>query len=78
MFCLSAAGMLSIHMRSELAQGRGLGVRILALLGCHHEETARNEGDLLAPTLRALRFHRFMLGNGLVALEAFSAFSQRY
>jgi hypothetical protein len=51
---------------------------ISTLLGCHHEETARNEGDLLAPTLRALRFHRFMLGNGLVALEAFSAFLARY
>jgi hypothetical protein len=49
-------------------------VRILALLGCHHEDTPRNEGDLLAPTLRALRFHCFMFRDGLGALEPFSAF----
>jgi hypothetical protein len=33
-----------------------------------------HEGDLLAPTLRALRFHRYMLGDGLGALEPLSAF----
>jgi hypothetical protein len=36
---------------------------VSALLRCHHENTAWHEGDLLAPTLRALRFHPFMLGD---------------
>ena len=47
---------------------------VSALLRCHHENTAWHEGDLLAPTLRALRFHRYMLGDGLGALEPLSAF----
>jgi hypothetical protein len=50
------------------------GVQTLALLRGDHEDTARHEGDLLAPTLRALWFHRFMLGDGVGALEPLSAF----
>ena len=46
----------------------------LALLGGHHVDIARHKGDLLAPALGALRFHGFMLGDGLGAFKLLPAF----
>ena len=69
--------MVGVAMASAVAPVRYAGYRhrlVSALLRCHHENTAWHEGDLLAPTLRALRFHRYMLGDGLGALEPLSAF----
>ena len=50
------------------------GNALSALLRCHHEDAARYKGNRLAPALGALQFRRFMLGDGLGALEPFPAF----
>jgi hypothetical protein len=46
----------------------------LALLGCHHVDTTRYSGHLLAPTIGAPRLRCLMLGHCLSALERLPAF----
>src|SRR5689334_3970711 len=73
--------MVGVAMASAVARWWSRGLRyadyrhrlVSALLRCHHENTAWHEGDLLAPTLWALRSRRFVLRDGLGALEPFSA-----
>jgi hypothetical protein len=52
---------------------RGL-EHFLALLGCHHVDTTRYSGHLLAPTILAVRLRCLMFGHGLGALERLPAF----
>jgi len=47
---------------------------LLALLGCHHKNTARHEGDPFCSHTSGIAVHLGMLGDGLGALEPFFAF----
>jgi len=73
-FCCKESKSVTERSRYSVKEAPGLAVAFLALLGSHYEDTPRHEGDLPAPTLRALRFHPFMLGDGLGTLEPLSAF----
>jgi hypothetical protein len=47
---------------------------ILALLRCHHVDTTRHTGHLLAPTIRAFWLRYLVLGDSLGTLERLTAF----